>query len=486
MKISGLLFAYLFILFAACTDIANPGSKSAINQITHPNILLYVVDDLGRNDIGCYGNPVVKTPAIDALAQEGTRFTHAYCTTPSCSASRSVILTGQYNHANGQYGHSHFEFHFSALDRVKSLPVILDSIGYRTMHVGKLHVAPLSVFRFDEHHPRKADYPEDVWKPLDEYPFYPFASTRSPEQLAEDMRPFIADTTAAPFFLYFCTFEPHHPFKRAGSDSIGADQVIVPEHLPDIPQIREDLAKYYMSAQRADKGLLKLIEILKESGQWDNTVVLFISDNGRPFPGAKSNLYDPGILMPMILRNPFQEKKGIITDALVNYADITPTLLDFASVDIDKYHFHGRSFRSQLNREKSEGFDTTFASHTFHEIQMYYPMRMIRDRKYKFIWNLSWEQRFPLGVGTKGFVKLVQDNNLEYLGNRPISQYIRRPKYELYDLTGDPHELHNLAEKNEYRDLVNYYKERLFSFQNRTDDFWKIYQEYDLMERIVE
>ncbi len=195
------------------------------------------------------------------------------------------------------------------------------------------------------------EYPEDVWKPLEAAPFYPFASSRSPEQLARDMREFISDTTGPPFFLYFCTFEPHHPFKREGSDTIHPEEVIVPSHLPDLPGIRENLAKYYMSAQRADKGMAELIRILRETGQWDNTVILYTSDNGRPFRGAKTNLYDAGIRMPFVFRDPWQEEKGITTDAMVNFADITPTLLDFTGIDPGPYGMHGRSFRSQLGLE---------------------------------------------------------------------------------------------------------------------------------------
>jgi len=451
-----------------------------------PNIILYVVDDLGTNDAGCYGNNTINTPGIDKLANEGVLFDNAFCTTPTCSASRSVILTGKYNHANGQYGHSHGGFHFSAFDYIKSLPVILDSVGYRTMRVGKFHVAPESVFHFQDYHPKKSEYPEEVWQDFDKSPYSVFYNSRSPEMLAEDMHEFITKEPNSPFFLYFATFEPHRPFGREGSKKVLPEDVIVPEHLPDIPEIREELAKYYMSAERADKGLLKLIEILKETGHWDDTIILFTSDNGRPFTGAKANLYEPGIRLPFVFRNPFQDKQGISTDAMINFTDITPTLLDFAGVDISKYNFHGRSFKDQLGVEKSVGFDTVFASHTFHEIQMYYPMRMIRDREYKFIWNLAYGQYFPLGVVGKHFLDLVSRNNLEFIGKRKVRDYLIRPKFELYNLSKDPNEINNLAYNPEYAELVKFYKNRLNKFQKDTDDIWDIYQDYEELENYVE
>ena len=466
----------LILLLTAChtippADIADP----------RPNILLFVVDDLGTNDAGCYGNPVIKTPALDALAAEGTRFTHAYCSSPSCAASRSTILTGLHNHATGQYGHSHFEFHFSAFDFIRSLPVILDSAGYRTMRVGKLHVAPpRTVFRFGDYMPKKEDYPDSVWKHLDEAPFYPHSGALiPPEQLAEDLKNFLDGDHDDPFFLYFCTWDPHHPFRREGSDTIDPADVIVPDHLPDIPVIREDLARYYMSMQRADRGLQKLKEILTGSGQWESTLVIFTSDNGRPFPGAKPNLWDPGIRLPFVVKEPGHERPGIVSDAMISFTDITPTILDYAGVDLGAYRFHGRSFRDQVGRERSQGFDTVFASHTFHEIQQYYPMRMIRTREYKLIWNLEYEKTFPLGGGSSKFPGFVKDNGLDSLGNRSLQSFLKRPRFELYYLPDDPGEVTNLAGDPAYQDVLESLRDRLYRFQEETGDIWAVYRYYD-------
>jgi len=479
-----LLTAPVLLSFSSCKETPK---KCEITQESHPNIIVYLVDDLGTDDAGCYGNPVIKTKAVDLLAKNGTKFTHAYCTSPSSAASRSVILTGMYNHATGHYGHSHFEYHFSAFDHIKSLPVILDSVGYRTMRVGKLHVAPKHVFKFDDYWPKKELDPERVWKHFDEAPWYPHsASVIPPVEFAEDMREFISDKNAPPFFLYFCTWDPHHPFRREGSDTIHPEDVIVPFHMPDTKETREDLAKYYMSMQRADRGLERLIEILKESGQWENTIILFTSDNGRPFIGAKPNLYDPGIRMPFIFRNPFQEEQGLTTDALINFTDITPTLLDFAGVDLSQYHFHGRSFKTILNKETNTGFDTTYASHTFHEIQQYYPSRMIRDRQYKFIWNLAWELTYPImGNSARKFKAMVKKYDLEYIGKRKVKDYLKRSKFELYDLVNDPQETLNLANDPEYQELVKFYKSKINDFQDNTADIWKNYRGYEELEELV-
>src|SRR5574340_835554 len=281
------------------------------------NVLLYVADDLGRDMAGCYGNPVVKTPGLDRLAAEGVRFTHAYCTTASCSASRSVILSGLHNHANGQYGHQHAVHHFASFPTVQSLPVLLAEAGYRTASIGKFHVAPEEVYHFQQ-----------------------YFKGNAPAQMAGNCRAFITESDRQPFFLYFCTSEPHRPFRREGSRPVDPKDVIVPPYLPDTAECREELAQYYGSIERGDRGLVRLIEILKETGRWDNTLVVFLSDNGAPFPGAKTTLYDPGMHLPCVVRDPWAKQRGVISDAMVTWADVAPTILDFAGATPKDYAFH--------------------------------------------------------------------------------------------------------------------------------------------------
>jgi len=440
---------------------------SVLNQVfaggkksQRPNILLYVVDDQGTDDAGCYGNSVIKTPGLDTLAEEGTRFTHSFCTTASCSASRSVILSGLQNHATAQYGHVHGYNHFSSFDNIKTLPVLLAGAGYRTASAGKYHVAPEDVYHFQK---------------------YIAKDTPSPEKMAEQCRKYIAAEDNSPFFLYFCTVEPHRPFRRQGSDTFKPEDVIVPAYLPDTPQCRQELAEYYGSVQQADRGLLRLIDILKKTGQWDNTVVIYISDNGIAFPGAKTTLYEPGMRLPCVVRSPYQKKRGVVCNAMITWADLTPTILDFAGASPEGSAFHGRSFLSALEDQNPRGWDEIYASHTFHEITMYYPMRVVRTRRYKLIWNIAHNLPYPFASdlwASKTWQAVLKRGD-KYYGKRTTEAYIHRPKFELYDLIKDPDEVNNLADDPKHEKVLAELKDKLKAFQKRTKDPWILKWKYE-------
>jgi len=463
---------------AALASFSWAASRAAVSR--RPNVVLIVSDDHGRGDLGCYGNPVIQTPHLDALAAEGVRFTNALCTTASCSASRSVILSGLYNHHNGQYGHEHSYHHFRTFDRVRSLPVLLTQSGYRTARIGKYHVAPEEVYRFDATLP---------------------GNSRSPVQMADNCKTFVASDDARPFFLYFCMSDPHrgggkatdlpHEPDRFGNREQGypgvkevmydPEKVVVPDYLPDIPECRAELAQYYQSVSRVDQGVGRLIDVLKQAGQYDNTIVIYISDNGIAFAGAKTTLYEPGMNLPCIVRTPWQKNKGIACDALVNYADLTPTILDFAGATPGDYEFHGRSFRPVLERERADGWDTTYASHTFHEITMYYPMRVVRERRFKLIWNIAHGLEYPFASDlweSATWQGSLKRGNTHY-GRRTIEAYLHRPRFELYDLQNDPHEVVNLADDPKHQDRLDEMKAKLKAFQEQTKDPWILKWEYE-------
>lgn len=472
------------------------------------NIVFFVVDDMSP-DTGAYGNPVIQTPNLDALADDATLFSHAFATTASCSASRSVILTGLHNHANGQYGHQH-DFHgFESWLKVRGLPILLEESGYRTAQIGKLHVAPQEVYRFQNYLP---------------------GSTRHPVTMAENCKAFIESDDERPFFLYFATSDPHRgggidktsPYTpdlfgnlpegkvREGLKRVAyaPEDVIVPPFLSDTPETRAELVHYYTSISRIDQGVGRLIDILKESGRWDDTLFVFTADHGMAFAGAKTTVYEPGLRVPFIVRQPYLKERPSWNHAMVSFVDIAPTLLDFAggydpvqrfsrhpdSRELGKLRpgdnrgpkrydrFHGRSFLPILSELEPEGWDEIGASHTFHEIQMYYPMRVLRDRQYKLIWNVAYKQPYPfasdLWAASSWQAQWKKGPDAPY-GNKTVTQYVQRPQFELYRVATDATESLNLADDPAHAAILEDMKKRLRAFQIVTGDPWALKWRYE-------
>ncbi len=481
------------------------------------NVIFVITDDESPT-LGCYGDPVAVTPAIDALAADGVVFNKAYATTASCSASRSVVMSGLHNHKNGQYGHTHHFHKFASFHNVVSLalPRVMQRVGYRTAIVGKYHVAPRKVYQYEQ--------------------FLP-GNPRSPVQMAENCREFIESADERPFFLYFATSDPHRgggvdkssqlelkPDLFGNKPDRGAyplitevfydpNEVPVPDFLPDTPETRAELANYYQACSRIDQGLARLVQILKEADLYDKTMIVFTSDHGMAFSGGKTTVYEPGLHVPFVVRNPYVEKRGVVTDAMVSHIDITPSLLDFAGgldheingpkdwVDPDQFwknegeavhenragrhkfrSYHGKSWLHLLDNPDATHWETIFASHTFHEIQMYYPMRVVRDGQYKLIWNIahglpypfasdlwaasSWQAQFRLGMDAP-------------YGTKTVGQYIHRPAFELYDMQTDPAETNNLAIQSGYADILKAYQTKLKRHQEEMDDPWIMKWDYE-------
>ncbi len=469
---SGLVIVFLVMtLLSACTH-----SKEV--QSDKPNVILFVSDDHGKDALGCYGNPIIQTPNLDNLAKEGIIFNNAYCTSASCAASRSVILTGKFGHATGSYGHVHDYHHFSTFDNVHSLPVMLEEVGYETARIGKYHLAPEKVYHFNT-----------VLE----------ANERNTVEMANKCVDVL--NSEKPFFLYFCTSDPHRgaPFKpdnwdepnNFGNRTEGYEgveevtynpaDVLVPDFLPDTKECREELTQYYQSISRIDQGFGLLMQHLKDAGKIDNTIVIYISDNGMAFPGAKTTVYEPGISLPCIIKDPSQTIQGTVNNSMVSWADLTPTILDMVNVTPKNVDFHGRSFNPIMNENLAEGWDEIYASHTFHEITMYYPMRTYRHKNYKLIWNTAWRLEYPFAsdLWASSTWQGVYRRKEALYGNRNVNEYLFRAEFELYDLDKDPNELHNLAKDEEYSDVLEKMKAGLKGFQLKTKDPWVIMWDHD-------
>lgn len=470
-----------------------------VQQVHARNVLLIVVDDMGR-DTRAYGNTYVQTPNLDQLSAGGVTFRNAFCTTASCSPSRSVLLTGLHNHANGQYGLAHAEHNFRSLRTTVSLPKLLADRGYRTGIVGKHHIEPAELYSF-----------QTTLAGMQ-------GGARNPVSMAERSREFIADKSA-PFFLYYCTTDPHRSnsvltnkpgqpnsfgngasFRGVTEVPYDPGQIELPPFLPDTPAARAEWAEYCQSVSRVDQGVGRLMAILKETGQLDSTLVLFLSDNGPPFPGAKTTLYEGGMRLPLIVHAPGVATPGRMAEEMVSWLDITPTILDWAGGEVrpreevgselrpgadgsPSRRFHGRSFLELLSKPAKDGWDVVFGSHSFHEVTMYYPMRVIRTPTHKLILNLAWLLPFPFASdlhASATWQDVLREKRSHY-GPWRVGDYLQRPKFELYDLVADPNESRNLAVNPTPGNaaLMEGLAKRLREHQRATNDPWMVKYSYE-------
>jgi N-sulfoglucosamine sulfohydrolase len=441
-------------------------ARVAAAQAPRRNVVLIVADDLGL-ELGCFGNKVIKTPNIDGLAKRGVRFTQAYATVSSCSPSRAVLYTGLHTHTSGQYGLAHAVHMQHTQDFVKSLPWLLRSAGYFTGIIGKVHVLPASVYPFE------ATISQGL------------RGNRDVVALAKAAREFITQSRNRPFFLVMGYGDPHRAGKGFANEKFQSDpaevrynpnKIPVPWFLPDHPDVRQDLAEYYQSVSRLDRGVGLLLEVLRTSGQLDNTLIIFVSDNGIPFPGAKTTLYEPGVRLPMIVASPAQKHRGGTNSAMVSYVDVTPTILDWAKVKGPSYKLPGRSILPILEEENPKGWDVVYGSHQFHEITMYYPMRSIRIRTHAYILNLAAELEYPLASDLWGSRtwQAIRRDNLKLIGARSKEAFLHRPREELYDLAKDPHELHNVVGDPAHAAVLADLRQRVRAWQQETNDPWTI------------
>ncbi|MEZ5354938.1 MAG: sulfatase [Bryobacteraceae bacterium] len=433
------------------------------------NIVLLIADDLGLHT-GAYGDSTAKTPNLDRMAADGVRFTNAFCTTASCSASRSVILSGLQNHTTGHFGHAHAPHNQSYLPSIQSTPQLLRAHGYKTGVIAKLHVNPLDKFPWDMNATRETG--------------------RDVQAVARRAREFVQASGGSPFYLHVGFTDPH----RAGDGFANRDypgvtrnrfdpaKVKVPSYLPDNRPTREEVAEYYEAANRLDQGIGMVFDVLREANQLDNTLVVFISDNGMPFANAKTNCYDAGLHLPMIVRAPGTARRGIVNNAMVSWVDLVPTFLEWSGAKGPAYPLQGRSLMPILEQENPAGRDEVFFSHTFHEITMYYPMRGMRSRQYKYIRNLFPELSYPHASdlwASKTWQSVLGDGERAKVGGRAVGAYLHRNKEELYDIAADPDELNNLAGSAAHRATLESMRKRVQQWRVETKDPWIIQSLYD-------
>ncbi len=424
-------------LFAGMLSRAKAGDKP-------PNIILTTADDLGWRELGCYGNDDIKTPNLDELANGGVRFTNAFVTAPSCSASRSSIMTGRAPHSVGVHGLTHIHHQYQMSRDIPTMARRLRDAGYHTGIQGKWHVA--------------------TFKPTGWYGYQRRMSVMRINS-SNMARRFISVNKKRPFFLELNFFQTHRlskgQFKMDPDFPVDPRAISIPKYwdIPNWLDIREDVAKYYSQAAGMDKIIGEILDHLESLGLADRTMVIFISDNGPPYPGCKTTCYDRGIGTPLILRWPEGLPKGEVIDALVSSIDLMPTALEAAKLPVPEA-VQGTSLLQLARGKTKEIHNAIFAEVSYHV--HYTPMRTIRTKEWKYIENLN---DTPTGLDQN---KFDWSRRLAKVPGQRCC--VPRPPEELFNIVRDPNERNNLAQNPAFSKVKSELKKKLRQWRKDTND----------------
>ena len=432
---------------AAGAAVAAMPSLVKAQEDEKPNIVLMMADDMTWRDCGAYGSEVVKTPNIDRLASEGKRFDGCFTSTSICAPTRQQLYTGMFPVRNGAYPQAGFVH-----DGVKSLPHHFKDLGYRVGLVGKTHFGPAESFPFE------LLQPTPTKELLDE------------EKNLKVIDQFINEESDKPYCLVVTSHNPHLPYTKGPQDLYDADKLEIPPYLVDTPETRKRLANYYAEISALDDEVGRCMDIVDKSAGADNTLMVFTTEQGSAFPfGGKWTCYENGLHTGLIMRWKGKIAAGSSSDALVQYVDIVPTLLEVAGGDPTKVDtgrpgaidggtgFDGKSFLSAVTGNANNHRDYVYGVYTNRGVRggTDYPIRSVRNDRYKYIANLNHEGVFECNVTRfmkeMGWPEAAEKDPALALR---VNALMHRPAVEFYDLETDPYELKNLAEDTQYAGVM--------------------------------
>lgn len=420
---------------------------------TRPNILFAISDDQSFPHTGAAGDPVVKTPAFDRVAERGVLFTNAISGSPGCAPSRAAILTGR-SHWQLEEAGTHASFFPT---KFEVYPDLLARAGYHVGHTGK-GAGPAN-FEGWPHNPAGPPYQE---RHSDEVP-----EGISKIDYAGNFAGFLkARPAGAPFCFWFGASEPHRVFKKGAGLESGKrlEDVIVPPFLPDVPEVRGDLLDYYFEIEHFDRHLGQILDMLQQSGELDNTLVLVTSDNGMAFPRAKATMYEYGIHLPLAACWPAMASGGRVIDDMVSFTDFAPTFLEAAGLRPSEV-ITGKSFLDVLASGRSGAVDrsrtSAYSGRERHSHARFdnlgYPTRALRTKEFLYIRNFA-PDRYPAG-DPEHYYDIDNSPSKSYLlenrdkpGVKELFELTlgKNPAEQLYDSQADPGCLKNLAESVEF------------------------------------
>jgi len=446
--------------------ISNFGCKP--NEKKHkvrPNILILMSDNQAWNHVGCYGDSVVKTPAIDGLAEKGIRFNNAFCSSPSSAPARASMLTGQdiWRLEEAANLWSGFPQKFELFTH------LLEDAGYLVGHEGK------------------------GWGPGN---YEASGRTKNPagNQYNTFEEFYDEKGRGQPWCYWFSSRNPHRPFKVDAwkKGKINLDSINIPPYLPNSDEVRKDIGDYYAVIQNFDKEVSSFLQTVREMGQagFDNTIIIVCSDNGWQMPHGLATLYDGGTHVPLVIYAPKFFKGGRVIDDFVSLNDFAPTFLELAGIDIPK-EMNAKSLVNILKSEEEGNIekDRDYIV-TARERHAYvrkngdgYPSRALRTKDFLFIHNYE-PDRWPAGdpplygdvdafnlsfpCPTKMYMLVNRDK--EGVKNLFNLSFGKRPADELYDLAKDPYQMNNVAALPAYKEVLDFLSDKLNKKKKKNAD----------------
>jgi uncharacterized sulfatase len=401
-----------------------------------------MADDCTHSDLPVYGGRNAKTPNIDKLASEGLVFNRAYLGSAMCQPCRAELYSGLYPMRNGcAWNHS------ASRPDITTMPHHLGALGYRAGLAGKVHVLPQKAFPFtsvkgfDDNCVRNPTRPHNL----------------------QGITQFMTENRNQPFCLVVALVEPHVPWVMGDASKYSPKRLKLPPNIADTPRTREAFSRYLAEITYMDKQVGEILKVLEQSGQADNTLVLFTSEQGSQFPGCKWTNWDTGLHTALIARWPGRIAAGRRTDAMVQYADVLPTLINAAGGDPARHNYDGTNFLPVLLGNASTHRKFVYGMHNNIPEGPAYPVRTVSDGKYRYIRNLTpdeiYIEKHLMGWAGKGEL-----NNpywatwISNAWNDPntynlVKRYMHRPAEQLYNTAEDPYELENLADDPAFSDI---------------------------------
>jgi len=416
----------------------SPAISNATVSPSRPNMIIITVHDLGQH-LGCYGIPSVQSPNLDKLAQKGILFRNFYSTSAVCSPGRGSLLTGRYPQSNGLMGLTHDPWWWKLNEAEKHLAELLKSNGYSTTLIGLTH----------EGEPNRLGYERHI------------SSQNNALETVTEAATFLKNSKSneIPFFLSIGFIEVHDPY-RHGTDSVKG--IFVPGYLAKTSEIRNELAKFQGDIKFMDDCVGKILKSVEESEVGTNTIIIFTSDHGIGFPGAKWTTRKAGIEVPFIIYQPKSIFSGgkVFNETMSN-VDVVPTLFEYAGLPIPG-NIEGLSFKKMIAGETTvSSRKSAFAQFT-PDMKRDNQSRTVVSGKFQLIWYFDAGRTVAYPVSTSPSRFSAHTEREKTTGARPF--------FELYNIETDPFELEDLGQEKEYTGKVKELSSELMSWMKSVKD----------------